>query len=68
MCPKTVELRCDNKILFAILDDGVIKVKCRSKRCGAGPGAVIVHRFDGTTGTLLGTDRYRDPAFDERRA
>jgi hypothetical protein len=56
------ELRCANKILFAILDDGVIKVKCRSRRCGAKPGVVVVHYFSATAGDLLETRKFRDPA------
>jgi hypothetical protein len=56
------ELRCENGILFAVLDDGVVKVKCRSHRCGAGVGKVVIHRFDAGSGILLDTRRYKDPA------
>lgn len=57
-----MELRCNNDILFGILDEGVLEVKCRSKRCGAGPGVVVIHGFDIESGKLLGTRKYRDPA------
>lgn len=40
------ELRCPNGILFGTFDDGIIEVKCRSARCGARAGVVILHRFD----------------------
>jgi hypothetical protein len=57
-----VELRCENQILFGYLDDGVVKVKCRSARCGAQKGAVIIHRFDVHSGILLSTLKFKDPA------
>jgi hypothetical protein len=37
-----------------------IEVKCRSKRCGAEPGVLVLHRFDSSTGQYLGTKRYRE--------
>jgi hypothetical protein len=45
--------------LFALLIGYQIEVKCGSKSCGAGPGVVVLHRFDSTTGEVLGTTRYR---------
>jgi len=56
------ELRCASK-LHAVLDvdGGYIKIKCSSRFCGAGPGVVIIHRFDAATGQFVETDRYRDP-------
>jgi hypothetical protein len=56
------DLRCDNGILFGILDDGVVKVKCKSDRCGAGPGRVVIHSFDISSGVLLETRKFKDPA------
>lgn len=57
------QLRCPNQILFGELDheDGVLEVKCRSKRCGAAPGKVILHRFSTHTGNFLETKVFRDP-------
>jgi hypothetical protein len=57
------ELRCDNNIKFGELDreDHVLEVKCRSRRCGAEPGVVVVHGFDLESGKLLGTRKFRDP-------
>jgi hypothetical protein len=55
------ELRCENSILFGILDDGKVKVKCKSTRCGAGVGRVVIHSFDTITGVLLETRKFRDP-------
>lgn len=57
-----MELRCLNGIMFGKLDLGYIEVKCRSSRCGAVPGdVVVIHRFDAQTGKLVETQRFRDP-------
>lgn len=56
-----MELRCPHGIKFAVLTDGIIEVKCRSSRCGAGPGIVVLHRFDALTGEMIETLRFRDP-------
>lgn len=60
---ETIELRCDNCILFGVLDveRKVIEFKCRSKRCGSGPGIIVIHRFDLTNGKLLKTYVFKDP-------
>jgi len=58
------ELRCPNGIKFAELSQEFIEVKCRSKRCGAGPGVVVIHRFT-HEGSFIATQRFRDPAFRE---
>jgi hypothetical protein len=55
-----VQLRCDSGTLFAELFGGEIEVRCRNRRCGYQPGLMVLHRFDGFTGQLLGTRRYRD--------
>jgi hypothetical protein len=60
-----VELRCDNGIKFGELEYSVLQVKCRSARCGAGRGVVVIHSFDLLTGKMVGTDRYRDPVIVE---
>jgi hypothetical protein len=56
------ELRCPNRKLFGIIDDGVIEVKCNSNRCGARSGVVILHRFDIHTGNFLETKVFLDPS------
>lgn len=59
------ELRCDNKILHGILrDDHILEVKCRSERCGARRGVVVLHQFNLKTGDLL-TKRYKTPERNE---
>jgi hypothetical protein len=58
------ELRCPNGIKFGELTTEFIEVKCRSRRCGAQPGVVVIHRFD-HQGSFIGTKQYRDPAFRE---
>lgn len=58
-----MDLRCDSGIKHGDLDiqDGVLEVKCRSKRCGHMPGAIIIHRFDVGTGQLIETKKFTDP-------
>lgn len=58
------ELRCPNGIKFGELTEEFIEVKCRSRRCGAKPGVVVIHRFN-HQGSLIATQHYRDPAFRE---
>lgn len=55
-----MEFRCANSLHFKRLGD-VIEVKCRSKRCGAGGGNVVLHRFNINTGELVETQQYKDP-------
>jgi hypothetical protein len=57
-----MDLRCENKILHGILEGGTLEVKCRSSRCGARSGVVVIHRFDVVSGVLLETKVYKDPA------
>jgi hypothetical protein len=57
-----VEIRCDNGILFGVVEDGVLEVKCRSRRCGHEAGTVVIHRFDLLTGEQKGTLQFKDPA------
>lgn len=63
------ELRCDNRILFGRLDTTdeslVLEVACRSRRCGYEAGVVIIHRFDLSTGNLMGTKKFRNPTGKE---
>lgn len=57
------ELRCDNGILYGILvSEGVVEVKCRSQRCGASAGVVVLHRFSTVTGELLDTNQFAEPS------
>jgi hypothetical protein len=57
-----MDLRCENGIKFGELQEGVLEVKCRSRRCGAREGVVVIHRFDSMTGVDVGTRTFRDPA------
>lgn len=56
-----VELRCDKRLHGVLTDDGVLEVSCRSALCGHVEGQVVIHRFDVTSGRLLGTRIYKDP-------
>lgn len=56
------ELRCDNKFHGELFpEDGILEVKCRSAFCGAGPGIVVLHRFDIQSGKMVETLKFRDP-------
>jgi hypothetical protein len=62
------ELRCDNGILFGILDgEQVIEFKCRSRRCGARLGVVVIHYFSVVDGLLVKTDLFKDPATTNKK-
>lgn len=57
-----MEIRCDAKILFGVIEGNILEVKCRSRRCGHEAGTVVIHRFDLTTGEQKGTLQFKDPA------
>jgi hypothetical protein len=63
-----VELRCGKRLHGILTDDGVLEVSCRSALCGHRDGVVVIHKFDTTTGALLGTELYRDPAARKEQA
>lgn len=56
-----MDLRCPNGIKFAVLTDEYVEFKCRSTRCGAEAGVVVLHRFSLRTGDLIKTLRFREP-------
>jgi hypothetical protein len=56
-----MDLRCEFIKHAELIKPGVIEFKCRSRKCGHGPGIVVLHRFDTNTGELLSTDIFRDP-------
>lgn len=56
-----MDLRCDYIKHAELPEPGVIEFKCRSSRCGAGKGIVVLHKFDAVTGELLDTKRYKEP-------
>lgn len=57
-----MDLRCNMLKHAELIEPGVIEVKCRSARCGAGPGVVVLHRFDTNNGELLATTRrFKEP-------
>lgn len=55
-----MDLRCEAK-KHGELVDGVVEIKCGSRFCGAGPGVVVIHRFNATTGELQDTLQFKDP-------
>lgn len=55
-----MDLRCEAK-KHGELNDSLVEIKCSSRFCGAGPGVVVIHRFDASTGELRETLRFKDP-------
>jgi hypothetical protein len=47
------------------IHEGKLEVKCGRRGCGAGRGIVVLHTFDITTGELVGTKQFADPAKKE---
>ena len=64
-----MDLRCDNKIKFGELfpELDCIDVKCRSNRCGAEKGTVVIHRFNVKTGQLVMTQLFSEPPHKGRQ-
>lgn len=61
-----MDLRCPHR-KFAVLaqpskDAGLVEMSCPSRWCGKQPGVVVIHRFDTSTGKLVGTRSFREPA------
>jgi hypothetical protein len=60
-----MDLRCESKKHAEIFEEpmhkGLLEVKCDSRFCGAGPGRVVLHRFDLETGFLVNTRRFKTP-------
>jgi hypothetical protein len=54
------ELRCASRIHGVVVAPDVIEVRCNSRFCGKRAGVVILHRFEFSTGKLLGTKEYKD--------
>ena len=57
-----MKFRCPSRIHGIVVEKGRMEVKCGSKRCGAGSGIVVLHYFSTTTGELLETRKFADPA------
>lgn len=55
-----MDIRCAERLHF-ILIGNIAEVKCKSKRCGAGRGTVVLHRFNIKTGELVETLTFKDP-------
>lgn len=55
-----MEVRCDNK-KHAVIEDGVIQIRCGSAFCGKRPGVVVLHMFDVASGNMIDTKRFKDP-------
>lgn len=60
-----MDLRCENGIKFGEVTRDFLEVKCRSRRCGAEPGVVVLHRFS-HDGELRQTLRFKDASSKEK--
>jgi hypothetical protein len=47
--------------MHARVVDGRLEVKCASRNCGAGRGAVVLHYFDPVSGDLVETKIFKSP-------
>jgi hypothetical protein len=56
-----MDLRCEFIKHAELIEPGVVEFKCRSRKCGHGPGIVVLHRFDTNSGELLSTNIFKDP-------
>lgn len=55
-----MDVRCEHK-KHGEIDDGLLEVKCDSRFCGAGPGIVVLHQFDASSGKLMKTMKFKNP-------
>lgn len=56
-----IELRCQNKMHGILSDEGIVEVKCDSRKCGARPGVIVLHRFSLADGSPIETLRFKNP-------
>jgi hypothetical protein len=61
------ELRCASRVHGVIVQPDVLEVRCHSRFCGKRAGVVILHRFEISTGKLLGTREYKTIEMQQRR-
>lgn len=57
-----MDLRCPAKKHGVVIREGVVEIKCDSRFCRAEQGVTVLHRFDVTTGELVETVKFKDPA------
>jgi hypothetical protein len=62
------QLRCQSRIQATIDEDGTITIQCPSKRCGAGNGVLVFHKYIWETRELVETYRMQSPdrLFEQR--
>jgi len=54
-------LRCSSRLHGVVVESGRLEIKCKSPRCGAAKGIVVLHYFDLQSGEMVDTKRYQDP-------
>lgn len=58
----TTELRCEGTLHAVLSDDHqTLEVKCNRRKCGAGPGIVILHTIRLSDGEVVNTQRFSEP-------
>jgi len=60
MSLKQQELRCQSNKLWGVIKDGLLEVRCRF--CKKKTGKITFHYFDLTSGELVRTKTYKEPA------
>lgn len=56
-----MELRCTSRLHGILTEEGLLEIKCRSSKCGARKGVVVMHYFDPETWELKDTRHFQDP-------
>ena len=57
-----LELRCEGTLFGVLSDDRTtVEVKCKRRRCGAGPGKIVLHTISLETGEVVTTRRFKEP-------
>ena len=60
-----IQLRCDGDLYGVLSDDHLtLEVKCKRRRCGAGPGVIVLHVIslaEGQAGKVIQTRRFAEP-------
>jgi len=58
-----IELRCEGN-LYGIYDPetNTVEVRCKRRKHGARPGIIVLHTLSLTTGQVVKTGEFKDPA------
>lgn len=58
----TTHLRCEGNLYGILSDDHTeLEVRCKRRKCGAGPGVIVLHTISLATGQVTQTKRFAEP-------